>query len=180
MSIGLCHSVQGTAEQLAGDIGVPIEEINYICAGINHVAFYLKFERNGKDLYPKIAEVAKRKNKDLPKRWDGLSDVVRYEMFRRLGYFVTESSEHFSEYSPWFIKKEYPKQIKEFEIPLDEYPRRCIAQIGSWQKLKKQLENPNSTLEVHRSHEYGSLIIHSMETGQTQGRVWQRAERWTD
>jgi alpha-galactosidase len=166
MSVGLCHSVQGTAEQLAGDIGVPIEDINYICAGINHVAFYLKFERNGEDLYPKIAEVARRKNKDLPKRWDGLSDVVRYEMFRRLGYFVTESSEHFSEYSPWFIKKEHPKLIKEFEIPLDEYPRRCIAQIGGWEKLKKQMEDPNSTLEVHRSHEYGSLIIHSMETGQ--------------
>lgn len=165
-SVGLCHSVQGTAEQLAGDIKVPIEEINYICAGINHVAFYLKFERNGEDLYPKIAEVARRKNKDLPKRWDGLSDVVRYEMFRRLGYFVTESSEHFSEYSPWFIKKEHPKLIKEFEIPLDEYPRRCIAQIGGWEKLKKQMEDPNSTLEVHRSHEYGSLIIHSIETGQ--------------
>jgi alpha-galactosidase len=166
MSVGLCHSVQGTAEQLASDIKVPIEEINYICAGINHVAFYLKFERNGEDLYPKIAEVARRKNKDLPKRWDDLSDVVRYEMFRRLGYFVTESSEHFSEYSPWFIKKEHPELIGEFEIPLDEYPRRCVNQIGGWEKLKKEMEDPNSTLEVHRSHEYGSLIIHSMETGQ--------------
>jgi alpha-galactosidase len=166
VSVGLCHSVQGTAEQLAGDIGVPIEDINYICAGINHVAFYLKFERSGEDLYPKIAEVARRKNKDLPKRWDNLSDVVRYEMFRRLGYFVTESSEHFSEYSPWFIKSEHPELIKEFEIPLDEYPRRCVNQIGRWESLKKELENPESTLEVHRSHEYGSLIIHSLETGQ--------------
>jgi alpha-galactosidase len=165
-SVGLCHSVQGTAEQLADDIGVPIEEINYICAGINHVAFYLKFERDGEDLYPKIAEVAKRKNNKLPRRWDDLSDAVRYEMFRRLGYFVTESSEHFSEYSPWFIKKEHPKLIKDFYIPLDEYPRRCINQIAGWEKLKKQMEDPNSTLEVHRSHEYGSLIIHSMETGQ--------------
>jgi alpha-galactosidase len=166
MTVGLCHSVQGTAEQLAEDINVPIEDINYICAGINHVAFYLKFERNGEDLYPKIAEVARRKNKDLPKRWDGLSDVVRYEMFRRLGYFVTESSEHFSEYSPWFIKSEHPELIDEFEIPLDEYPRRCVNQISRWETLKKELENPESTLEVHRSHEYGSLIIHSMETGQ--------------
>jgi alpha-galactosidase len=166
MSVGLCHSVQGTAEQLASDIKVPIEEINYICAGINHVAFYLKFERNGEDLYPKIAEVARRKNKDLPKRWDNLSDVVRYEMFRRLGYFVTESSEHFSEYSPWFIKKENPELIDEFEVPLDEYPRRCINQIAGWESLRKEMEDSNSTLEVHRSHEYGSLIIHSMETGQ--------------
>jgi alpha-galactosidase len=169
MTVGLCHSVQGTAEQLAEDINVPIEEINYICAGINHVAFYLKFERNGEDLYPKIAEVAGRKNKDLPMRGMGdwqLRDAVRYEMFRRLGYFVTESSEHFSEYSPWFIKKEHPELINEFEVPLDEYPRRCVAQIGGWEKLKKEMEDPSSTLEVHRSHEYGSLIIHSMETGQ--------------
>jgi alpha-galactosidase len=165
MSVGLCHSVQGTAEQLAGDIGVPIEEINYICAGINHVAFYLKFERNGEDLYPKIAEVARRNNKDIPKRWDDLSDVVRYEMFRRLGYFVTESSEHFSEYSPWFIKEKHPELISEFEIPLDEYPRRCVNQIAGWEELRKEIEDPNSTLEVHRSHEYGSYIIHSMETG---------------
>jgi alpha-galactosidase len=166
MSVGLCHSVQGTAEQLAGDIGVPIEEINYICAGINHVAFYLKFERDGEDLYPKIAEVARRNNKDLPKRWDDLSDVVRYEMFRRLGYFVTESSEHFSEYSPWFIKDKHPELIDEFEIPLDEYPRRCVNQIARWEQVRKEMEDPNSRLEVHRSHEYGSLIIHSMETGQ--------------
>jgi alpha-galactosidase len=164
-SVGLCHSVQGTAEQLAGDIGVPIEEINYICAGINHVAFYLKFERDGEDLYPKIAEVARRNNKDIPKRWDDLSDVVRYEMFRRLGYFVTESSEHFSEYSPWFIKDKHPELIEEFEIPLDEYPRRCVNQIARWEQVKKEMEDPSSTLEVHRSHEYGSLIIHSMETG---------------
>lgn len=164
-SVGLCHSVQGTAEQLAADIGVPSEEINYICAGINHVAFYLKFERNGEDLYPKIAEVARRNNKDLPKRWDDLSDVVRYEMFRRLGYFVTESSEHFSEYSPWFIKQKHPELIKDFEIPLDEYPRRCVNQIAGWEKLKVQMEDPKSKLEVHRSHEYGSLIIHSLETG---------------
>ncbi|MGL4608188.1 MAG: alpha-glucosidase/alpha-galactosidase [Trueperaceae bacterium] len=169
MSIGLCHSVQGTAEQLASDIKVPVEEIDYICAGINHVAFYLKFERNGEDLYPKIAEVARRQNKDLPKRrmatWQ-LRDAVRYEMFRRLGYFVTESSEHFSEYSPWFIKKGHPKLVKDFEIPLDEYPRRCIKNIKGWEKLQKELEDPNATLEVRRSHEYGSLIIHSMETGQ--------------
>lgn len=169
MSVGLCHSVQGTAEQLAGDIGVPIEEINYICAGINHVAFYLKFERNGEDLYPKIAEVARRKNSDLPMRpihnWK-LRDAVRYEMFRRLGYFVTESSEHFSEYSPWFIKKEHPKLIKEFGVPLDEYIRRCVDNIEGWEELRKELEDPNATLEVRRSHEYGSYIIHSLETGQ--------------
>ena len=171
-TVGLCHSVQGTAEQLASDIGVPIEEINYLCAGINHVAFYLKFERNGEDLYPKIHEVARRGK--IPLRGDasrsdggtrGLSDAVRYEMFKRLGYFVTESSEHFSEYTPWFIKEGREDLLEEFDIPLDEYLTRCERQIEGWQKLKETLEHPDAELEVERSHEYGSTIIHALETG---------------
>jgi len=96
-NVGLCHSVQGTARNLAGLIDIPIEEIQYICAGINHMAFYLRFERNGKDLYPLIQKVI-----DEGRVPDG--DRVRFEMFKRLGYFVTESSEHFAEYTPWFIK----------------------------------------------------------------------------
>ncbi|MEO8396430.1 MAG: alpha-glucosidase/alpha-galactosidase, partial [Chloroflexota bacterium] len=89
-TIGLCHSVQGTAEQLARDIGVPIEDINYLCAGINHMAFYLRFERDGESLYPLIRKVLEEGRQP---DWNR----VRYEMFKRLGYFVTESSEHFSE-----------------------------------------------------------------------------------
>ncbi len=171
-TIGLCHSVQGTAEQLAGDIGVPIDEINYLCAGINHVAFYLKFERNGEDLYPKIREVAQRGN--VPMRGSversdggtqGLSDAVRYEMFKRLGYFVTESSEHFSEYTPWFIKEGREDLLEEFDIPLDEYLRRCERQIEGWHEMKERLEDPGAEIEVERSHEYGSTIVHSLETG---------------
>ena len=190
-TVGLCHSVQGTASQLARDIDVPLEEINYVCAGINHMAFYLKFERkNGKgteDLYPRIRQVLE----------DGKApdwNLVRYEMFKRLGYFVTESSEHFSEYVPWFIKRDRPDLIEEFNIPLDEYIRRCEVQITGWEFMKQKLENPEANLseeftaamknagvseehlplvvhhfenmnEVKRSHEYGSGIIHSMETG---------------
>jgi len=176
-TVGLCHSVQGTAEQLAEDIGVPIAEINYTCAGINHMAFYLKFERKTKngveDLYPRIAEVAKRKEMPLrghTARTDGgiigLSDAVRYEMFRRLGYFVTESSEHFSEYVPWFIKRDRPDLLEEFHIPIDEYIRRCELQIARWEEMRAQMEDPNTTVPVRRSHEYGSGIIHSMETGE--------------
>src|SRR3954465_13963558 len=90
-TIGLCHSVQGTAEQLAHDINVPIEEINYLCAGINHMAFYLRFERDGQDLYPLLRKVIS--DGQVP-NWNR----VRYEMLARLGYFVTDSSEHFSEY----------------------------------------------------------------------------------
>ncbi|GIV85449.1 MAG: alpha-glucosidase/alpha-galactosidase [Candidatus Roseilinea sp.] len=157
-TVGLCHSVQGTAEQLAWDIGVPVEEINYVCAGINHMAFYLKFERNGEDLYPRIRAVLEA---GKPPTWN----LVRYEVFKHFGYFVTESSEHFSEYVPWFIKRDRPDLIERFNIPLDEYVRRCEAQIAGWQAMRARLE-AGEDIEVRRSHEYGSLIIHSMETGQ--------------
>ena len=193
-TVGLCHSVQGTAEQLAHDIGVPVDEINYVCAGINHMAFYLRFERNGEDLYPLIRKVY---DEGRVPDWNR----VRYEVFRRLGYFVTESSEHFSEYTPWFIKRDRPDLIERFNIPLDEYIRRCEVQLAGWEFVQYKLDHPAATsadlrammrsraktnpylteefieyviaaaedLEVGkvvRSHEYGSLIIHSMETGQ--------------
>jgi alpha-galactosidase len=156
--VGLCHSVQGTAEQLAADIAVPVSEINYLCAGINHMAFYLKFERNGKDLYPLIQKViAEGRAPD----WNR----VRYEMLARLGYFVTESSEHFSEYTPYFIRRDRPDLIERYNVPLDEYIRRCENQIAGWEAMRQQFEN-NEPLTVVRSHEYGSRIIYSMETGE--------------
>ncbi|MGB0387892.1 MAG: alpha-glucosidase/alpha-galactosidase [Ardenticatenaceae bacterium] len=186
-TVGLCHSVQGTAKQLANDIGVPIEEINYRCAGINHMAFYLEFERDGKNLYPLIRNVMKEGR--VPD-WNR----VRYDMFKRLGYFVTESSEHFSEYVPWYIKRDRPDLIERFNVPLDEYIHRCEVQIKSWEFMQQKLEDPDNyseealrkTLaeanvvpevvehiarkvenfdEIKQSHEYGSFIIHSMETG---------------
>ncbi|MFN8373607.1 MAG: alpha-glucosidase/alpha-galactosidase [Anaerolineae bacterium] len=156
-TIGLCHSVQGTAEQIAEDIGVPVEEINYTAGGINHMNFYLKFERDGEDLYPLIRKVVEEGR--VP-HWNR----VRYEMFMRLGYFVTESSEHFSEYTPWFIKRDRPDLIQKFNVPLDEYIRRCENQIAEWEKQRVELEG-GAPLEVERSHEYGSGIIHSIETG---------------
>ncbi len=175
-TVGLCHSVQGTAEQLAGDLGIPSSEIRYRCAGINHMAFYLGFERatpdGPVDLYPALAE---RAAQPAPLRGDptrsdggveGLSDAVRYEMFRRLGYFVTESSEHFAEYVPWFIKSGRDDLLTRFGVPLDEYPRRCQRQIEGWEGLREALEDPESGVTVEPSHEYGSGIIHSMETGQ--------------
>jgi len=120
-TVGLCHSVQGTAAQLAYDIGVPLEEINYLCAGINHMAFYLRFERKTEDgvedLYPRIRQVVEEGR--VPD-WN----LVRYEMLTRLGYFVTESSEHFAEYVPWFIKRDRPDLLERFNVPLDEYLRR--------------------------------------------------------
>ena len=191
-TVGLCHSVQGTAEQIARDINVPIEEINYIAAGINHMAFYLRFERkqNGdvENLYPRVRQVIEEGR--VPD-WNR----VRYEMFKRLGYFVTESSEHFSEYTPWFIKRDRPDLIEKFNIPIDEYIRRCEVQIAGWELTKDTIENPNVSVDrdavskkilaaggtereawwaseaaanfdnVQQSHEYGSFIIHSLETG---------------
>ena len=161
-TVGLCHSVQGTAESLAEDMGVPFSEINYVCAGINHMAFYLRFERNGEDLYPRLREVLNAES--YGRRYRALADHVRYEVFRRTGYFVTESSEHFSEYVPWFIKRDRPDLIEQFEIPLDEYPRRCEDQIVEWDSLRAAYERGELEITHERSHEYAALIIHSIET----------------
>jgi alpha-galactosidase len=163
-TVGLCHSVQGTAEALAEDIGVPYHEINYICAGINHMAFYLRFEHNGEDLYPRLRKVAE--DKSYGRRYRGLADHVRYEVLRRTGYFVTESSEHFSEYVPWFIKRSQPDLLEQYEVPIDEYIRRCEDNIAEWEADKAALERGElDEQRFERSQEYGSLIIHSMETG---------------
>ncbi len=159
--VGLCHSVQGTAEQLARDIGIPIEEINYLCAGINHMAFYLKFERKGEDLYPQIRNVVKKGR--IPD-----DNRVRYEMLQRLGYFVTESSEHFAEYTPYFIKQNHPELLERFHVPLREYLRRCDEMAAGWSRTQAEMlgEDADQTpISVTRSHEYGSGIIHSLETG---------------
>jgi alpha-galactosidase len=157
-SVGLCHSVQGTAELLAQDLGVPYEEIDYRCAGINHMAFYLHFRtRDGEDLYPRLHAIVDEGGAPH-------DNLVRYEMLRRLGYFVTESSEHFAEYVPWFIKRDRPDLIDNFDIPLDEYIRRCENQIAGWARMKAAYEG-DAPVEVRRSHEYAATIIDSVVTG---------------
>jgi alpha-galactosidase len=161
-TVGLCHSVQGTAEQLARDISLPVEEINYLCAGINHMAFYLRFERKTadgvEDLYPRIRQVV---SEGRVPDWNR----VRYDVLMRFGYFPTESSEHFSEYVPWYIKRDRPELIQRFNIPLDEYLSRCENQIAAWEMARELLENDEAALSVERTHEYGAYIIHSIETG---------------
>jgi alpha-galactosidase len=188
-TVGLCHSVQGTAAQLAEDINVPIDDINYLCAGINHMAFYLRFERDGEDLYPLINKVI---DEERVPDWNR----VRFEMFKRLGYFPTESSEHFAEYVPWFIKRDRPDLIEKYNIPLDEYIRRCEVQIAGWEAARQVIEDPGAEIDYdllvrdlteagatdaeidyvrgllsglnlgQPSHEYGAFIIHAIETGQ--------------
>ncbi|MED5435874.1 MAG: alpha-glucosidase/alpha-galactosidase [SAR324 cluster bacterium] len=158
--VGLCHSVQGTAEQLAKDLDENISDIDYFCAGINHMSFYLRFEKkqNGlkQDLYPRLREIAEQRS--MPK-----DNLVRYEMLKRLGFFVTESSEHFSEYTPWFIKRDRPDLIDEFNIPLDEYITRCEKQISEWDEQKINLEDNSQSIEVCQSHEYAASIINGLE-----------------
>ncbi|MDQ4076585.1 MAG: alpha-glucosidase/alpha-galactosidase [Chloroflexota bacterium] len=203
-TVGLCHSVQGTASQLADILEVPFEEVNYVCAGINHMAFYLRFEHEGRDLYPELRELADAGRMPAFER-------VRFEVFRRFGYFVTESSEHFSEYVPWFIKQNRPDLIDNYNVPLDEYPARSEEQIAEWGRLRDALHasdpeaitqyeesrgsklsgmwerrlaavaksDPSMAEEMREqalaarhkkfsghSGEYGTLIIHSIETGQ--------------
>ncbi|MGE5140951.1 MAG: alpha-glucosidase/alpha-galactosidase [Rudaea sp.] len=131
-SVGLCHSVQGTAEELARQVGVPPGEVNYVCAGINHMAFYLRLEHRGRDLYPLLRQVIR--DGRVP-AWD----QVRYHVLQRFGYFVTESSEHFAEYVPWFIKRDRPDLIERYHIPLDEYPARCEDQIAGWNYIEEAL-----------------------------------------
>ena len=158
--VGLCHSVQGTAEQLANDLNENIEDVDYFCAGINHMSFYLRFEKKQKgikqDLYPRLREIAEQGS--MPK-----DNLVRYEMLKRLGFFVTESSEHFSEYTPWFIKRDRPDLIEKFNIPLDEYITRCEKQISEWDEQRVSLENKNQSIEVCQSHEYAASIINGLE-----------------
>ena len=165
--VGLCHSVQGTVADLARDIGEDFNKIEFECSGINHMSFFTKFAKklnNGstEDLYPKIFR--KGETGDFGTNWDGCSNKVRYEVLKKLGYFVTESSEHFAEYTPWFIKSHQKDLIRKFDIPINEYIRRCEKQILEWDKQEKDmLSNPK--IDNNKSVEYASRVILSMITG---------------
>ena len=172
-TVGLCHSVQGTAEMLAKDLGEKIEDIEYLCVGINHMAFYQKFEKksNGgpsEDLYPKLKVIADKivNDEKLSSRSEKLNhesdkilhEKVRYEILRRFGYFVTESSEHFAEYVPWFIKQNRHDLIDKYKIPIEEYIDRCKHNIKLWNELEKDM-TPIYEQPLKRSNEYASYII---------------------
>lgn len=169
--VGLCHSVQGTAKELARDLDIPIEEIRYRAGGINHMAFYLNFEHRQPDgsyvdLYPALRQGYREGRFPKPSHWNArCPNKVRYEMLMRLGYFVTESSEHFAEYTPYFIKEGREDLIEKFGIPLDEYPKRCVEQIARWKEEAETYKTAN-TIEVKSSHEYASDIVNSVVTGQ--------------
>lgn len=159
-AVGLCHSVQGTHQQLMGYIKEKPEDTNFICAGINHMAFYTRLEKEGQDLYPRLFKAM-----DDPEVYN--SNKVRFELMKRLGYFVTESSEHNAEYCPFYIPHGR-EVIAKYSVPIDEYLRRCDSIVDEFDRLKTlaRSKTQDKPMQIHRSHEYGSNIIHSIATGQ--------------
>ncbi|OXM16938.1 alpha-glucosidase/alpha-galactosidase [Paenibacillus herberti] len=156
-TVGLCHSVQSCVPHLFHDLGLDHSGVKTKIAGINHMAWLLEATRDGEDLYPEIKRRAAEKQKEKH------HDMVRYELMFKFGHYVTESSEHSAEYHPYFIKRNYPELIERFNIPLDEYPRRCVGQINSWNSLRDELL-ANADLSHTRSEEYASYIMEAIET----------------
>lgn len=162
-TVGLCHSVQVCSETvLKGlDMEDKLEGRSDFIAGINHMAWLLEIkDKDGKDLYPEIKERALKKNAT-----EKHNDMVRYEYIKHLGYYCTESSEHNAEYNPFFIKDKYPELIDRFNIPLDEYPRRCVNQIEGWENEKNNILQ-DGKITHERSHEYASYIMEAVVTNQ--------------
>ena len=160
-TVGLCHSVQVCSKRLLERLGMDdkLEGRKELIAGINHMGWLLKIEdKDGNDLYPEIRKRAKEKNASQIH-----DDMVRFDYIDKLGYYCTESSEHNAEYNPFYIKAKYPELIERFNIPLDEYPRRCIKQIAGWKKESEELLG-NTQLGHNRSREYASHIMDAVIT----------------
>jgi alpha-galactosidase len=154
-TVGLCHSVYWTVHSIAEYIDVPVGEIEHVSAGVNHLAFLLRLERDGEDLYPRL-DAAVRDGR-IPD-----DDLVRAELYRRLGYYPTESSEHHAEYNPWFIPK---GQVERFHIPIGEYLTRVSRNLGEFDETKRKLA-AGEPFEIERSGEYAAVIINSVVTGE--------------
>ena len=161
-TVGLCHSVQACVPDLFSHLGIKedyrLDEFQWKIAGINHMAWLLEINHNGKDFYPVI------KAKALEKKGPH-ADAVRFELMKHFGYYVTESSEHNAEYHPYFIKDKYPELIEELAIPIDEYLRRCEEQISEWEKQRDEIVH-NGELSHERTKEYASYIMDAIVTGQ--------------
>ena len=161
-TVGLCHSVQVCTKELFKKLEMTDVKIGReLIAGINHMAWLLEItDTKGNDLYPEIARRAREKSAARKH-----SDMVRFDYIDKLGYYCTESSEHNAEYNPFYIKSRYPELIEKFNIPLDEYPRRCVNQIANWEKQREALLN-GGDVEHTRSREYASHIMEAMLTNQ--------------
>jgi alpha-galactosidase len=161
-TVGLCHSVQVCSEGLLKRLGMEesLEGRRELIAGINHMGWLLDIrDKNGTDLYPEIRRRAAEINAS-----EKHGDMVRFDYIEKLGYYCTESSEHNAEYNPFYIKSRYPELIERFNIPLDEYPRRCVRQAAEWAEKYKNLAG-SGTLEHKRSGEYASHIMEATVTG---------------
>jgi alpha-galactosidase len=154
--LGLCHSVQNTTAQLADLVGVPLEEVDFLGAGVNHQAFILRFQRDGEDLYPLLDEAIER-DPELLRR-------VRIELYQRLGYFPTESSEHSAEYLPWLMRDD--EAIERYRIRVSEYASRSEENLADYERTRRLLD-AGERLEIEPSPEYAPQIIHSIETGRS-------------
>ena len=162
-TVGLCHSVQVCSEGLLKSLDMEdrLEGRRELIAGINHMGWLLELrDQDGKDLYPEVRRRAAEKN-----RTTRHPDMVRFDYIEKLGYYCTESSEHNAEYNPYYIKARYPELIERFQIPLDEYPRRCVRQIDEWEREYASLSG-QAALPHTRSREYASRIMEAMVTNQ--------------
>ncbi len=160
-TVGLCHSVQSCSRGLLEKLGMKdkLEGRTELIAGINHMGWLLEIkDKDGNDLYGEIKKRAKEKN--ATEKHD---DMVRFDYIDKLGYYCTESSEHNSEYNAFYIKSRYPEMIDEFNIPLDEYPRRCVEQIENWEKQKNEIL-ADGKITHERSEEYASYIMEAIVT----------------
>ncbi|TVR67641.1 MAG: alpha-glucosidase/alpha-galactosidase [Spirochaetaceae bacterium] len=164
-TVGLCHSVQRCATELLRALGMECEDPRWDIAGINHMAWLLTLRDGERDIYPE----ARRRAREIitaVRRGESVqtTDLVRIAMLDLFGYYVTESSEHNAEYTPWWIKTRYPELIERYRIPLDEYPRRCREQIAEWEALRESLLG-SARIDHERTIEYAADIIHSITTG---------------
>ena len=171
-TVGLCHSVQSCVPSLLRTLGHgELEELykrkfQSKIAGINHQAWLLELrDENGTDIYPELKAEARIKVPEMRRAVENkCHNIIRLEIMNKFGYYVTESSEHSAEYMPYWIKKAYPELIQEFNIPLDEYPRRCIDNIKRWKEQYAEL-TADTVLTHDISVEYGSSIMEGIETG---------------
>ncbi len=165
-TVGLCHSVQICADRLLKNLDMDgaVKDLRWKIAGINHMAWLLEIRDGAVDLYPEIKRRAAEANRNA--RLPGgkkHNDMVRYEIMRHFGYYVTESSEHNAEYTPYWIKQRYPDLVGKFNIPLDEYPRRCETQIAEWEQRQAEIVD-NAALSHTMSYEYGAHIMNAVAT----------------
>jgi len=157
-TVGLCHSVYWTVDAIGRYLGIPRAEIEHVSAGVNHLAFLLRLEHRGRDLYPDLRRFVA--DGRIPP-----DDLVRAELLRRLGYYPTESSEHHAEYNPWFIPK--GDAVERFNIPIGEYLSRVAANLDEYAATKRRLDT-GEPFEIERSGEYAAVIVHALLTGQAE------------